>query len=144
MTEPIFVDSNVFLYALDDADLGKQQAAQKWRAALWKSRMGRISFQVLNEFYANALRLRPDASRDARQEVRDLLTWRPVVMDAALLELGWKLQDRYRLAYWDSLIVAASKAASCGFLLTEDLQPGQTLDGVKIISPFQTNPEDLS
>jgi predicted nucleic acid-binding protein len=144
MTEPIFVDSNVFLYALDDADLGKQQAAQKWRAALWKSRMGRISFQVLNEFYANALRLRPDASRDARQEVRDLLTWRPVVMDAALLELGWKLQDRYRLAYWDSLIVAASKAASCGFLLTEDLQPGQTLDGVKVISPFQTNPEDLS
>ena len=78
--------------------------------------MGRISLQVLNEFYVNALRLRPDASDEARQEVRDLLTWRPVVTDAALLELGWRPQDRYRLAYWDSLIVAASKAASCGFL----------------------------
>jgi predicted nucleic acid-binding protein len=144
MTEPIFVDSNVFLYALDGAHPSKQQAAQKWRAALWKSRMGRISFQVLNEFYVNAVRLRPDISDDARQEVRDLLTWRPVVTDAALLELGWTLQDRYRLAYWDSLIVAASKTASCGFLLTENLQAGQTLDGVKVINPFLTKPDDLS
>ena len=43
-----------------------------------------------------------------------------------------------------SLIVAASKAASCGFLLTEDLQAGQTLDGIKVINPFLTDPEDLS
>jgi predicted nucleic acid-binding protein len=55
-------------------------------------------------------------------------------------EISW---FRYRLAYWDSLIVAASKTASCAFLLTEDLQAGQTLDGVKVISPFLTNPEDL-
>lgn len=144
MTEPVFVDSNVLLYALDAAHPSKQRAAQKWRAALWKSRMGRISFQVLNEFYVNALRLRPDASHDARDEVRDLLTWRPIVTDAALLELGWKLQDRYRLSYWDSLIVAASKTASCGFLLTEDLETGQTLDGMKVINPFLTDPEDLS
>lgn len=143
MTEPVFVDSNVLLYALDSADPSKQRAAQKWRATLWKSRMGRISFQVLSEFYVNALRLRPDASDEARNEVRDLLTWRPIVTDAAVLELGWKLQDRYRLAYWDSLIVAASKTASCAFLLTEDLQAGQTLDGVKVINPFLTNPEDL-
>ena len=51
MTEPVFVDSGVFLYALDGAHLSQQQSAQKWRAALWKSRMGRISLQVLNEFY---------------------------------------------------------------------------------------------
>ena len=106
--------------------------------------MGRVSFQVLNEFYVNALRLRPDASDEARDEVRDLLTWHPIITDAALLELGWKIQYRYRLAYWDSLIVAASKAASCGFLLTEDLQAGQTLDGIKVINPFVTDPEDLS
>lgn len=144
MTAPVFVDSNVFLYALDNAHPSKQRAAQQWRAVLWKSRMGRVSFQVLNEFYVNALRLRPDASDEARDEVRDLLTWHPIITDAALLELGWKIQDRYRLAYWDSLIVAASKAASCGFLLTEDLQAGQTLDGIKVINPFLTDPEDLS
>jgi predicted nucleic acid-binding protein len=144
MTDPVFVDSNVLLYALDNADPSKQRTAQQWRAVLWKSRMGRVSFQVLNEFYVNALRLRPEASDEARDEVRDLLAWDPIITDAALLELGWKIQDRYRLSYWDSLIVAASEAASCRFLLTEDLQAGQTLDGVKVINPFLTNPEDLT
>lgn len=140
MTAPVFVDSNIFLYAVDDADPRKQQVARDWRAELWKSRLGRVSFQVLNEFYVNAMRLKPAASDEARAEVRDLLAWKPVVVDAAVLERGWKLQDRYRLSYWDALIVAAAKTASCGFLLTEDLQDGQKLDGVEVVNPFLRGP----
>ena len=63
MNAPVFVDSKVLLYALDQADPAKQRAAQQWRAVLWKNRMGRVSFQVLNEFYVNALRLRTHRSR---------------------------------------------------------------------------------
>jgi predicted nucleic acid-binding protein len=140
MTAPVFVDSNIFLYAVDDADPDKQRVAREWRAELWKSRLGRVSFQVLNEFYVNAVRLKPAASNEARAEVRDLLTWNPVIVDAALIERGWKLQDRYRLSYWDSLIVAAAKTASCGFLLTEDMQDGQKLDGVEAVNPFLREP----
>ena len=140
MTGPVFVDSNIFLYAVDEADPRKQRVARDWRAELWKSRMGRVSFQVLNEFYVNAVRLNPHASDEARAEVRDLLGWNPVVMDAALMERGWKLQDRYQLSFWDSLIVAAAKTASCGFLLTEDLQDGQKLDGVEVVNPFLRGP----
>ena len=140
MTAPVFVDSNIFLYAVDDADPRKQRVARDWRAELWKSRLGRISFQVLNEFYVNAVRLKPAGRDEARAEVRDLLAWKPVVVDAALLERCWKLQDRYRLSYWDSLIVAAAKTALCGFLLTEDLQDGQKLDGVQVVNPFLREP----
>jgi len=140
MTAPVFVDSNVFLYAVDAADPRKQRVARDWRAELWKSRLGRVSFQVLSEFYVNAARLKPAATDDARAEVRDLLAWNPVVMDAAVLERGWKLQDRYQLSFWDSLIVAAAKAASCGFLLTEDLQNGQKLDGLEVVNPFLREP----
>jgi len=140
MTAPVFVDSNVFLYALDQSDPSKQQAARNWYFALWKSRMGRVSFQVLSEFYVNAVRLRPTARNEARAEVRDLLTWGPVAADSALLELGWKLQDRYQLSYWDALIVAAAIATSSRYLLTEDLQPGQKMDGVEVVSPFLTDP----
>jgi predicted nucleic acid-binding protein len=143
MTAPVFVDSNVFLYALDDADTRKQQAARDWRSALWRSRLGRVSFQVLGEFYVNALRLRPAARDDARAEVRDLLAWNPVLADAALLELGWKIQDRYRLSYWDALIVAAAKVASCGYLLTEDLQAGQKLDEIEVVNPFLRSSDSL-
>jgi predicted nucleic acid-binding protein len=140
---PVFVDSNVFLYAVDEADPYKQQIARKWRDELWKSRRGRVSFQVLGEFYVNAVRKRPAAREEARAEVRDLLAWHPVVTDAALLERGWKLQDRYRLSYWDALIVAAAKAASCRYLLTEDLQAGQEMDGIEVLNPFLHGPESV-
>ena len=143
MTEPVFVDSNVFLYAVDEADPIKQKVARKWRTGLWTSRLGRTSFQVLGEFYVNALRLRPGAINIAREEIRDLLAWRPVSTDLSLLEEGWKIQDRYQLSYWDSLIVAASKAASCRYLLTEDLQAGQNLDGVEVVNPFLVDPSTI-
>ena len=129
----IFVDSNVLLYAVDEANPEKQRVARTWRAELWKSRRGRVSFQVLGEFYVNAVRKQPAALEEARAEVRDLLTWNPVATDSELLERGWKLQDRYRLSYWDALIVAAAKAASCRYLLTEDLQAGQQLGATPMI-----------
>lgn len=144
MTEPVFVDSNVLVYVFDNAEPDKQRAAQGWRTALWKTRLGRVSFQVFSEFYVNVLRIRKSAAEEARDEIRDLLAWRPVQIDAALLEAGWAIQDRYRLSYWDSLIVAGAKAASCRYLLSEDLQEGQEFDGVKVVNPFHTDPEDLN
>jgi len=143
MTAPVFVDSNVFLYAMDKADPRKQQAARNWRAELWKNRMGRISFQVLHEFYVNAVRQLPGGRVEARAEVRDLLAWNPLTADAALLEQGWKIQDRYKLSYWDALIVAAAQALSCGYLLTEDLQTGQNFDGVEVLNPFLREPRSV-
>ena len=143
MTAPIFVDSNVFLYALDEADPKKQLAARHWRAELWKSRRVRVSFQVLGEFYVNAVRKQPAARDEARAEVRDLLAWNPVIADAALLEQGWKIQDRYQLSYWDALIVAAAKASACHYLLTEDLQTGQKLEGLEVVNPFLREPGSI-
>src|ERR1700680_4905153 len=128
---------------MDEADPKKQQAARNWRAELWRSRRGRVSFQVLGEFYVNALRKRPTARDAARDEVRDLLAWKPVIADAALLEQGWKIQDRYQFSYWDAMIVAAAKVSSCRYLLSEDLQTGQKLDGVEVVSPFLHEPESI-
>jgi predicted nucleic acid-binding protein len=139
----IFVDSNVLLYALDNANLSKQSAAGKWRTELWKSQRGRVSFQVLSEFYVNAVRKLNASLEDARAEVRDLLTWNPVTTDSLVMEHGWKIQDRYQLSYWDALIVAAAKVASCRYLLTEDLQAGQKLDGIEVVNPFSRDPESI-
>jgi predicted nucleic acid-binding protein len=143
MTAPVFVDSNVFLCALDEADSRKQQAARSWRAELWKSRRGRVSFQVLGEFYVNAMRKQPAARDEVRAEVRDLLAWNPVIADAVLLEQGWKIQDRYQFSYWDALIVAAAKVCGCHYLLTEDMQSGQKLDGIEVVNPFLRGPESI-
>jgi predicted nucleic acid-binding protein len=143
MTAPVFVDTNVLIYALDDADLAKHQAAQLWRTELWKSHRGRISFQVLQEFYAKISKKSPTASDQARAEVRDLMAWRPAVMDFRVLEQGWRIQDRYQLSFWDALIVAAAKSLSCRFLLTEDLQADQDFEGVLVVNPFVSDPSSL-
>lgn len=140
MTATIFVDTNVLIYAIDHGNLRKQQQAEVWRVELWKSRRGRTSFQVLQEFYVKVTQKRPVAREEARAEVRDLLAWHPVTIDAGVIERGWKIQDRYQLSFWDAMIVAAAKIASCQYLLTEDLQAGQDLDGVRVVNPFEVAP----
>ena len=61
MTAPVFVDTNVLIYALDAGNLKKQEAARVWRAEVWKTRRGRISFQVLQEFYVKVTQKWPRA-----------------------------------------------------------------------------------
>jgi predicted nucleic acid-binding protein len=140
----VFVDTNVLIYALDRFDLKKHQAAQAWRGSLWKGRNGRLSFQVLQEFYSKITQKWPAAREEARAEVIDLLAWKPIATDEVILNLGWRMQDRYQLSFWDSLIAAAAKVSACRYLLTEDLQAGQTLDGVTVVNPFVSDPSSLS
>jgi predicted nucleic acid-binding protein len=143
MSAPIFVDTNVLLYAADTADEEKHRAATAWRLELWKSRRGRVSDQVLQEFYVQAVRKSPQTAEAAEAEVRDLFAWDPVVVDASVIEAAWRLRKRFSLSFWDALIVGAAQAAGCSHLLTEDLSHGQDLDGVRVVSPFRMAPSDL-
>lgn len=144
MIAPVFVDTNVLVYTVDVGDPEKHRSAQEWEEWLWKSRLGRTSFQVLQEFFVAVTRKQPEAREAARKEIRNLLIWQPQPMEPAVLELGWKIQDRYQLSFWDSMIVAAAKALDCGYLLTEDLEAGQQLDGILVVNPFQQKPNSLN
>ena len=85
-------------------------------------------------------KLDPGLSADeARDDVRDLAAWRPVKIDEPIVEAAWRIEDRYRLSFWDSLIVAAAQAAGCETVLTEDLQHGLDIDGLRIADPFVTS-----
>jgi predicted nucleic acid-binding protein len=143
MSGLVFVDTNVLLYAVDQTDQRKQEKAKAWRDWLWETRRGRLSFQVLQEFYFNVCRKWPTAKGVARVEIADLLRWKPLSTDGELLRFAWRLQDRFGFSFWDSLIVAAAKASLCGFLLSEDFQSGQNIDGLMIVDPFLVPPEQL-
>jgi hypothetical protein len=54
--ESVFVDTNVILYSVDAQSPVKRQQALSWLNFLWQSGQGRLSWQVLHEFYANAVR----------------------------------------------------------------------------------------
>ena len=145
MTGPVFVDTNVLVYDRDRRDDRKHGQARAWMAALWRQRgLGVVSTQVLTEFYWTVTRkLRPGLDADvARRYVRSLCAWEVVSVDRATISDAWAIQDRFELSFWDSLIVAAARVGRCGVLLTEDLQDGQDLDGLLVVSPF-VHPPDL-
>jgi len=135
----VFVDTNVIVYSRDSTDPEKQRAASDWLDQLWQLRCGRISFQVLNEYYVTVTRklMRPILVSQAREDVQDLLAWNPVNLTSNQLEDAWSIEDRFGFSWWDSLIVAAARASECAYLLTEDLQHEQSIDNLKIINPFE-------
>ena len=141
----VFVDTNVLLYGVDDKDLAKRERARVWIAACWTHRCGRLSTQVLNEFYWNARKKFPSAisAGDARAEVRRLQQWQPWIVDHATVESAWAAESRWGLSYWDALMVAAAQQQGCTFLLTEDLQHDQLIDKLRVINPFVVGPEVL-
>ena len=145
MSALVFVDTNVLIYERDIREPRKHAAAAAWVQHLWESRAGRLSYQVLAEFYVAVTRkLRPGMPADeAKRYVRSLAAWRPAVVDAQTLESAWALEARYRLAFWDALILASAKASRCAYLLSEDFQAGQDLAGVTVVSPFAARPADL-
>jgi predicted nucleic acid-binding protein len=137
---PVFVDTNVLVYARDATDPEKQATASAWMEHLWASAGGRLSVQVLQEFYVTVTRkLDPGLSvEEAREDVRDLVAWRPLRIDEAIMDSAWRIEDRFGLSFWDSLIVSAAQAASCEVLLTEDLQHDLEIDGLRVADPFRT------
>lgn len=141
MTDLYFVDTNLLVYARDSSEREKQPVAANWLRSLWESRTGRLSTQVLQEYYQVVTRrlspgLEPQA---AREDVRDLWQWQPILIDEPVVEDAWKIEESFGLSWWDSLIVGAARTAGCQYLLTEDLQHGQSLDGLTVLNPFHTD-----
>jgi len=139
-----FVDSNVLLYYVDPMHTAKAEASARWLDALWTAGTGRLSWQVLHEFYWNAVRKMRMAPPSARRVVEDLSEWGPVEATLGLVQNAWKLMDESQLSYWDALIVAAARRAGARYLLSEDFQAGRRYQDVEVVNPFRRSPADFS
>jgi predicted nucleic acid-binding protein len=135
---PVFVDTNVLVYAHDRSETRRQPVAQALLAELWRNRSGALSTQVLHEFYVVATRKYdpPMSRREARQLVDAYSHWQLVQIDVALIVAASQLEERHSLSFWDALIVEAARRAGANRLVTEDLQGGRRLAGVLIHNPF--------
>jgi predicted nucleic acid-binding protein len=136
MSVAAFLDTNVLLYAEDHADPGKQERAKRLIKDVLRDRSGRISLQVLQEYFAVATRkLSIDASA-ARRQVElyshlDIVRLEPNDLLAAI--------DLHRLnqfSIWDALILRAALISGCRVLYTEDLRAGFRLDSLSVVNPF--------
>lgn len=130
----VFVDTNVFVYLYNRADLEKQRIA---RATLTEQPEEIvISTQVLSEFFWVATRKLNLAPRAAREGVRQMAMLRVVPVDHRLVLRATDTALSARISIWDALIVEAAATAGSSRLLTEDLNHGQTIRDVQIVNPF--------
>lgn len=143
MTGRVFVDTNVLVYARDESAGEKQQRAARWLELLWRRRDGRLSYQVLNQFYVTVTqKLSPGMEAGAAwADVQAFYAWKPRAIDRPVLELAFHLVMHLSLSWWDSLILAAARLEECSYLLSEDLQAGLEFDGTRVVDPFDVEPE---
>jgi len=98
MTAKVFVDTNVLVYSRDASEPEKQAQAVSWMAYLWRTRTGRLSYQILQEFYLTVTaKLQSGLDlENARKDIRSLRAWQPIVLNERILENAWLVQDRYQ------------------------------------------------
>jgi len=142
----VFVDTNVLISAEDGAEADKQHSALDWIERLWRARSGRLSTQVLNEFYVNVTRkLKPAMPQgDARARVRRYAAgWNPWQIDHATVETAWAMEARHGLQYWDCLVLAAAQHSGCTLVLSEDMQHEGRYGAVQVINPFLASIDEV-
>ena len=139
MTEPVFVDTNVWVYAVDTADPAKRERALQ-AVAPAPGRDIVVSTQVLTEFYAVVTRKLtvPVPLDEAEAMVRQLLALPVVAIDASLVASAITASREWQVSIWDALIVRAAEVAGCRRLLSEDLADGRTYGSVVVENPFAT------
>ncbi len=136
MSSGRFLDTNVLVYAQVNGDYRTAIARQ----ILYEG--GVVGVQVLNEF-ASVARAKLGLNWSQVQEAIDDIVIlcpapRPLSFSAHRRALG--LSNRFGFSIWDSLIVAAALDAGCSTLLTEAMQHGQVIEGLRIENPFLVKP----
>lgn len=145
MTGPVFVDTNILVYARDASEGEKQSRALAWLEALWKIRRGRLSVQVLSEFYVTVTReLKPGLPLEgAWEDVQALFAWKPIPLDQRVLECARRIEETCNLSWWDALIVGAAHTSGCRWLLSEDFTDGVRYEGLTVVNPFRFAPSEV-
>lgn len=131
-----FLDTNILVYCLDHHDPHKQATCRGLVRSLQAENQAVISTQVLQEFYVTATRKLEVEPLQAKQILQGFRNIETVIVTPVLVEAGIDCSILHQLSFWDGLVVASAASAGCEVLMTEDLNSGQIVRGVRIQSPF--------
>src|ERR1700693_5886811 len=127
MSGRCFLDTNIFVYSFDTTSPKKSAQATKLIRTAIETRGGIVSYQVVQEFFNAALRgfSKPMSAIDAEQYLST--TFRPLLSvhsSQALYGEALRVAGRFRLPWYDSLLVASAIEGKCDVLYSEDFQNG--------------------
>jgi predicted nucleic acid-binding protein len=134
----VFVDTNILIYAHDrDAGVRWKRASQALED-LWEARTGRMSVQVLQEFFAVATgKLKAAVGvAAAREVIRTYSPWVTVPTGVDTVLRASEISEVAKISFWDGMIVAAAERSDAATLYTEDLNDGQVIAGIRVVNPL--------
>jgi predicted nucleic acid-binding protein len=136
MPDRVFLDANIFVYAQDAGAAEKQRKSREIIAQIADSGDGIVSTQVMQEFFVAATRKLGVAPLAAKGVLKTFNVFEIIQVSTALIHEAIDCSILNQLSFWDSLILAAASSAGCKTVLSEDLNSGQTILGVKVQNPF--------
>ena len=140
MTYKAFFDTNVLAYEFEQRDLRKRDIAREllreWRSS---GRMV-LSVQVLQELYVVLTRKMGISEKDAEEIIKNYAKLPIISADSDLVLRGIEISQRYKVSFWDALLIAAALRGNCRIIFTEDLSHGAKIEGVEIVNPFGSEP----
>ena len=131
-----FIDTNILVYAHDTTSSRKQAIAIELIDRLSAARTGRLSTQVLLEFFATARKagLTPAIAADI---VDDFSRWSVYTPTGADVSAATRLSIKQTVSIWDALILTSAMRSGCDVLWSEDLQDGRYFGSLRVQNPFR-------
>ncbi|HEY1265068.1 MAG TPA: PIN domain-containing protein [Terriglobales bacterium] len=138
MSDKYFVDTNILVYAHDRSSGVKHDRARELVEKLWHSGEGVLSTQVLQELCVNLRRKAnpPLPLAETRRLIQDYLSWEVVVNDSDSAIYALELEERFKVSFWDALILYAAESAGATVLYSEDLAAGRAYGSVRVLNPL--------
>jgi predicted nucleic acid-binding protein len=138
MNDKYFVDTNILVYAHERSAGAKQQRAKQLLVQLWNSGNGVLSTQVLQELCINLRRKagNPLSIDDVRLLIRNYSTWEVVTNTPASVLKALDIEMRYKISFWDALIIQAAEEAGASVLYSEDLAAAQFYGTIQVVNPL--------
>jgi predicted nucleic acid-binding protein len=139
MSDKCFVDTNILVYAHDRGTGAKHERARTLIEKLWSSGDGVLSTQVLQELCINLRRktTRPLSVEETRRLIEDYSSWDVMVNTAESVLQALTIESRYKISFWDALILQAAGSSGAAVLYSEDLAEGQTYGSVRVVNPLR-------
>lgn len=136
MSDRIFIDTNLFLYAFDKRDQGKNNQVIEFFKSI-REKDTHVSSQIIKEFINVNVKKFRVTEEVLEKRLSIFNSFAVADTTNTIIEKAIVLCYKYQLQFYDSLIVAAALAQNCNFLYSEDLNNGQSIEGLQIINPFK-------
>ena len=138
------LDTNIVVYAYDRSEPEKQKRSFDIMERLHHTGSGAITTQILAEFFnVVTYKLNTPLTLDESSRQAELLARIWPVFDITIFTVIEAIRGvkTYQLSYWDAQIWASALLNQVPFVLSEDFNSGEVIEGVRFVNPFSEHIE---